>query len=185
MNQSTWHRVKEIFADASERPERDRDEFVRQAAAGDTEIQDEVFRLLRLDHGAEELLEELKPPRDMIQSAADLHAFYGGEVLAGRYEIRHFIASGGMGDVYEAEDIELGQRIAIKTIRGEFVKQDRLPSMKREVQAARRIEHPNVCRVFDLVQTQRASGAPILFLTMELLEGETLSQQLHREGPMS
>lgn len=185
MNQLSWQRVKEIFADASERPESDRAEFVRQAAAGDAEIQDEVLRLLRLDDGAEELLDELKPPRDMIQSAADLHAFYGGEVLAGRYEVRRFIASGGMGEVYEAEDLELGQRIAIKALRGELVNQDRLIWMKREVQAARRIEHPNVCRVFDLVQAQSANGAAVMFLTMELLEGETLSQKLRRDGPMS
>ena len=53
------------------------------------------------------------------------------------------------------------------------------------MQAARRIQHANVCRVFDLVQAEVARGRSVVFLTMELLEGETLSQMLHREGALT
>jgi len=186
----TWQRVKEIFAEASERPEAERDAFVRQAA-GDGEIEREVLRLLRLSDGAEERLAEVNPQAGMLQSAADQHAFYAGEVLARRYEIRRFIAQGGMGEVYEAEDLEQGHPVAIKTVRGELATQDHVFWLKREVETARRIQHPNVCRVFDLVETQsswdRPPGlsAPIVFLTMELLAGETLAEKLRREGAMS
>src|ERR1017187_10422318 len=90
-----------------------------------------------------------------------------------------------MGEVYEAEDLEQGHAVAIKTVRGELVSQDHVFWLKREVETARRIHHPNVCRVFDLVETQNSAGSPVVFLTMELLAGETLAEKLRREGAMS
>jgi tetratricopeptide (TPR) repeat protein len=185
VNQPSWQRVKDIFADASGRPEPEQTQWVRQAAQGDAEIETEVLRLLRLDDGASERLADLKPPAEMTQYAIEQHAFCSGDVLAARYEIQRFIAFGGMGEVYEAEDQELGQRIAIKALRSELAREDHLLWVKREVQAARRVQHPNVCRVFDLVQTQTPSRDSVVFLTMELLEGETLSEKLRREGPLS
>jgi len=134
---------------------------------------------------ARKRLDELKPPAEMTRYAIEQHAFCSGDVLAGRYEIRRFLAFGGMGEVYEAEDLELGRRIAIKTIRGELAPEDHLHWMKREVQAARRVQHPNVCRVFDVVETQTATRESVVFLTMELLGGETLSEKLRREGPLT
>jgi hypothetical protein len=158
---------------------------VHQAAAGDQAVEREVLRLLHLDAGAEEWLDGLRPPTEVVQSAADLHAFFPGQVLAARYEIQQFLAVGGMGEVYSAHDLQLDQRIAIKVIAGELATADQLSLLKREVQAARRIQHANVCRVFDLVQTEVARGRSAVFLTMELLEGETLSQKLHREGALT
>lgn len=153
---------------------------MHDAAQGDVEIETEVLRLLRLDDGAEERLDGLKPPAEMTRYAIEQHAFCAGDVLAGRYEIRQFLAYGGMGEVYEADDLDGGRRIAIKTIRRELAPGDHLSWMRREVQAARRVEHPNVCKVFDVVET----GSTV-FLTMEMLDGETLSEKLKREGPMT
>ncbi len=180
-----WPRVKEIFAEASELPVDARSVYVHQAAAGDQAVEREVLRLLRLDAGAEEWLDGLRPPAEVVQFAADLHAFFPGQVLAARYEIQQFLAVGGMGEVYSAHDLQLDQRIAIKVIAGELATADQLSLLKREVQAARRIQHANVCRVFDLVRTEVARGRSAVFLTMELLEGETLSQKLHREGALT
>jgi serine/threonine protein kinase len=180
-----WQRVKEIFAEASDLPAGERAAHVHQAAAGDQAVEREVLRLLRLDEGAEEWLAGLRPSTEVVQSAAELHAFFPGQVLAARYEIQQFLAVGGMGEVYSAHDLQLDQRIAIKVIAGELATADQLSLLKREVQAARRIQHANVCRVFDLVQTEVARGRGAVFLTMELLEGETLSQKLHREGALT
>src|SRR5262245_17224341 len=94
--------------------------------------------------------------------------FSTGEVLAGRYRVESFIARGGMGEVYRAHDLELGQDVALKTLTGERASDMRaVERMRREVQLARRIAHPNVCRVFDLGFHARAGGA-VRFLTMEL-----------------
>ena len=117
-------------------------------------------------------------------------AFAPGQVLADRYRIVRFIAQGGMGEVYEAEDRELGERVALKTIRPEVAGQEgTLERFKREVQLARKVTHPNVCRLFDL-GVHRIGGPDgetieVRYLTMELLEGETLAQRIKRVGRMS
>jgi tetratricopeptide (TPR) repeat protein len=180
-----WPRVKEIFAEASDLPVDERPAYVHQTAAGDQAVEREVLRLLHLDAGAEEWLEGLRPPTEVVQSASDLHSFFPGQVLAARYEIQQFLAVGGMGEVYSAHDLQLDQRIAIKVLAGELATADQVSLLKREVQAARRIQHANVCRVFDLVRTEVARGRSAVFLTMELLEGETLSEKLRREGALT
>lgn len=119
-----------------------------------------------------------------------------GEILAGRYRIDGFLGRGAVGEVYEAFDRELGDAVAIKILRPEIARDDRaLQRFKREIQLARRVTHPNVCRAFDLVHHtahvttrtgEEAPGEPPdqVFLTMELLRGETLEQLLARQGRM-
>ncbi len=111
-----------------------------------------------------------------------------GEVLAGRYRIVGFLGRGAVGEVYEAFDQELDEAIAIKVLRPEIARDERvLQRFKREIQLGRRVTHPNVCRVFDLVYHSPAPDAPPdkVLLTMELLRGETLEQLLARQGRMS
>jgi eukaryotic-like serine/threonine-protein kinase len=74
--------------------------------------------------------------------------------------------------VYEVEDLELGESVALKTIRPEIVHDPSVVSrFKREIQYAKRITHPNVCRIYDL-GSHREGTTEIIFLTMELLHGE-------------
>src|SRR5262245_6425354 len=109
-----------------------------------------------------------------------------GKVLASRYRIVSFLGLGAVGEVYEAEDLELGERIALKILRPEIAGDERvLQRFKREIQLSRRVTHPNVCRVFDLVKPEGPPGDAGAFLTMELLRGETLEQRLARDGRMS
>ncbi len=107
-----------------------------------------------------------------------------GEVVAGRYAVVRYIARGGMGEVYEAEDLELRERVALKTIRGEVEDPSAEDQFKREILLARKVTHPNVCRIFDVGFHQRADGERVVFLTMELLAGETLFERIRREGPL-
>lgn len=113
--------------------------------------------------------------------------FSPGELVADRYRIVRFIGQGGMGEVYEADDLELRQRLALKTVRPEIARdQQAIERFKREIRIARKVTHPNVCRIFDLDHHRRApSGHEITFLTMELLPGETLAERLRRTGRMS
>jgi tetratricopeptide (TPR) repeat protein/TolB-like protein len=102
--------------------------------------------------------------------------FSPGDVLASRFRIVRFIAQGGMGEVYEAEDSELGGRVALKTIRSGIAEDSgSIDRFKREVQLARQVTHGNVCRIYDVFR-----HAGITFLTMELLHGETLADRLAR-----
>ena len=98
-----------------------------------------------------------------------------------------------MGEVYEANDSKLDARIALKVIAPEIASDQRaLARFKREIQLARKVTHPNVCRIFDIGSQQDqiyeqdgSSTSELTFLTMEFLDGETLAQRLEREGPIS
>ena len=107
-------------------------------------------------------------------------AFVPETSIAGRYRVVRFIARGGMGEVYEVEDLVLRDRVALKTVRSEVAGDGMaVERFKREIQLARKVTHPNVCRIFDISPRQP------FFLTMELLAGETLAERLRRTGPLS
>ena len=143
---------------------------------------------------------KLSPSDDMASTAPDAPGtaerssppgmLNTGQILADRYKILRFIGKGGMGEVYEAEDQELRDRIALKTIRPEIATHEgAVERFRREIQLARKVTHPNVCRIFDLVHHRTTAGGTgegaTIFLTMELLAGETLSQRLRRTGHMT
>ncbi|HEX7147850.1 MAG TPA: RodZ domain-containing protein [Actinomycetota bacterium] len=97
----------------------------------------------------------------------------------GRYRLVRRIATGGMGEVWQADDTVLGRRVALKVLVEELAADDRATRrFVREARATARLAHPNVARVFDF---GRDGGAP--FLVMELLEGETLAARL-ASGPL-
>ncbi|HYN18776.1 MAG TPA: serine/threonine-protein kinase, partial [Actinomycetes bacterium] len=96
----------------------------------------------------------------------------------GRYRLVRRIATGGMGEVWQADDTVLGRRVALKVLVEELAADDHATRrFVREARATARLAHPNVARVFDF---GRDGGAP--FLVMELLEGETLAARL-ASGP--
>ncbi|MEM8998167.1 MAG: serine/threonine-protein kinase, partial [Acidobacteriota bacterium] len=109
-----------------------------------------------------------------------------GAVLEDRYRIIRFIAAGGVGEVYEAHDGVLDQRVALKTIRrSRAADGEATERLKREIQLARQVTHPNVCRLYELGQYPTPDGRKLLFLTMELLEGESLWEYCEEKGRLS
>ena len=107
------------------------------------------------------------------------------QLVADRFRIVRFVASGGMGEVYEAEDLELHERVALKTIRPEIAQDERaIARFKREAFLARQVTHPNICRIFDLFVHRPSASPGITFVSMQLLEGPTLAERLRRE-PMT
>lgn len=102
-----------------------------------------------------------------------------GRVLAGRYEILAKLGHGGMGAVFRAHDRELGEDVALKVILPERIRDAGvLDRFRREVKLARKIAHPNVCRVFDV-----GEEGTTRFLTMEFIEGKSL-RELIAKGPL-
>jgi len=119
------------------------------------------------------------------------NTFAAAELVAERYRVVRLVARGGMGEVYEVEDQWLHQTVALKTLLAAVTDDDAaLARLKGEVLLARRIAHPNVCRVFDFGFTEKQRGPNglvaerIPFLTMEFLEGETLAAHIRRVGPL-
>ncbi len=111
-------------------------------------------------------------------STVDYGRFPPGEIIEGRYRVIGLLGRGGMGEVYRADDLRLGQPVALKFL-PETLSHDpvRLAQFHNEVRTARQVSHPNVCRVYDIGD---ASGH--LFLTMEYVDGEDLSSLLRRIG---
>jgi serine/threonine-protein kinase len=93
-----------------------------------------------------------------------------GSLVSGRYRIVRWLGGGGMGRVYEALDVELGEKIALKMLRG-GLSDDAVERFRREVRLTRRIQHRNVARMFDIGDHGGAR-----FLTMELVMGEPLTR---------
>ena len=111
--------------------------------------------------------------------------FQPGEVLLGRFRITRLLGKGGMGQVFEAEDLQLG-RIALKTIRPDIANSPQaFDRFRREVQLARKVSGPQVCRIHELfVLPASDQTAATAFLTMEYLDGVTLAGRLERSGPL-
>src|SRR5882762_5288278 len=104
--------------------------------------------------------------------------FLPGRLLAGRYRIITLLGKGGMGEVYRADDLTLGQPVALKFL-PDRAGQDQglLERFRNEVRIARRVSHPNVCRVYDVGEVDGHT-----FFTMEYVDGEDLASLLRRIG---
>ncbi len=117
-------------------------------------------------------------PAGSSSSTLDEGRFLPGTLLAGRYRVVALLGRGGMGEVYRANDLKLGQPVALKflpeaTARNETV----LARFYNEIRIARQVSHPNVCRVYDLGEVE---GQP--YLSMEYVDGEDLGSLLRRIG---
>lgn len=181
-----WRKLSEIFNAARELDPAARDEFIGRECAGDEQMRAEVMRWLEEDAKGSGFLD--RPVwGDRTESLPAAVALSSGEIVSGRYRIVRFIARGGMGEVYEAEDLELKGRVALKTLLPEIAADPRMIArFKQEIQLSRQIAHPNVCKVFDVDRHPPGSSpSQIVLLSMEYLAGETLAQELERAGRMS
>ena len=99
----------------------------------------------------------------------DQARFIPGVVLAQRYRIVGLLGRGGMGEVYRADDLKLGQSVALKFLPPEAERdRGRLDRFLNEVKVALKVTHPNVCRVYDIGETQGWH-----YISMEYVDGET------------
>ena len=104
--------------------------------------------------------------------------FLPGRLILGRYRIIALLGKGGMGEVYRADDLTLGQGVAMKFLPEEATRDEGMRErFRNEVRTARRISHPNVCRVYDVGDVDGQT-----FFTMEYVDGEDLGSLLRRIG---
>jgi eukaryotic-like serine/threonine-protein kinase len=149
------------------RPADERDRFLQSTCAHDLELYRQARNYVEWETRMQGFL------LDPLFSVSDVeHPFHPGDILEGRFRIVREIAQGGMGVVYEAYDQKLERRIALKCSKAGFANR-----LSPEVRHATEITHPNVCKMFEIHSTLTADGS-IDFVTMEFLEGETLTERL-------
>jgi serine/threonine protein kinase/tetratricopeptide (TPR) repeat protein len=167
--------LMELVDAALEQPSEGRASYLRSACGDDAVLRAEVEERVQWEQRMGGFL------RDAVINAVEFldGSFECGEYVAGRYRILREVGRGGMGVVYEAFDERLERHIAIKAARPGYG--HRLPP---EARAACQVAHFNVCKVHDLHSTQTEFG-DVDFLTMEFIDGETLSARVRRAGPLT
>jgi hypothetical protein len=204
MNAERHQQVKQVFLVACEMDPKRVAVFLDEACAGDAEIRQEVESLLihhlstTILHGGRGGTEPAPSPLEftlqraggaepaplappIAGSIAQSGRFPPGTLLAGRYRILGPLGRGGMGEVYRADDLKLGQAVALKFL--PLAKASNpawLRGLENEVRLSRRVSHPNVVRIHDLCE---ADG--LAFISMEYVDGEDLSTLLGRVGRLA
>ena len=115
----------------------------------------------------------------MVRSMAPTGMLAVGQTFANRYEVKSVLGMGGMGVVYRALDRELGEPVAIKTLKGDAMASDPtlLQRFKDEIRLARKITHRNVVRTYDLGEVEG-----MYYITMEFVEGQSLKHLIQSRG---
>ena len=132
-----------------------------------------------LDDGATRRFDARRTPTQSYDSIDDAR-FVPGTILSQRYRIVGLLGKGGMGEVYRADDLKLGQPVALKFLPDNLLSDGAaLARFHREVRVARQVSHKNVCRVYDIGETNGRH-----FLSMEYIKGEELSSLLRRIGSL-
>ncbi len=174
MTPERWQQIKYLFNSALERPLSERSVFLSEACGGDVALRSEVESLLSSDNEAEQFIEA-----PAYEVAAGLlvnnSAIAAGRTL-GSYRIISVLGKGGMGEVYLAEDVRLGRKVALKLLPSSFTNDsERLRRFEREARAASALNHPNILTIYEV-----GSADGRQFIATEYVEGETLRQrQVH------
>jgi len=162
-----------IISQAWRKSPTEREPFLRSECETDSDLYQEIAETLQWETRMGSFLQQ-----PLVALTVVGRPFRAGEVIDGRFEIVRTVGEGGMGVVYEAIDRKRNLRIAIKSAKPGF---QRL--LSPELEGALKVRHPNVCLV-NQIHTTKTDAGEVDFLSMEFLEGETLSAHLERKGKL-
>jgi serine/threonine protein kinase len=172
--ENNWQRVRAIFDDARQIPLEDRAAFLRAECGGDEALHREVESLLESLDSADLFLETPAVVEVAENSLSDQRLSRGDMLL--HYEILDLLGSGGMGEVYLAQDTRLNRKVAIKILQASFVPDEHASRrLLREARAAANLEHPNICHIYEISESDGHS-----FIVMQYLVGTTLAEMMSR-----
>jgi serine/threonine protein kinase/Flp pilus assembly protein TadD len=172
MSENNDELVMSLVESALERSPEELEPYLQSVCGGNPDLYQDVRKRVEWEQRMGHFLRDPLIPSEIMNPRLE-----PGTRLADRFRIVRELGSGGMGVVYEAVDEKLNRRIAVKCAKAGFWA--RLPP---EARSAREVSHYNVCKVHD-VHTALTPWGDLEFLTMELIEGETLAEILKRSGP--
>ena len=166
MTPERWQQIRDVLEKALELAPSERSAFLNSACSSDQSLRQEVETFLASENDV----------RSGFLQSSTLRGTLSSGRRVGDYEVKSLLGSGGMGEVYRARDSRLGRDVAIKVLPSFLsADSDRLRRFKQEARAAAALNHPNILAVH---QMGTYEGAP--YLVSELLEGETLREQVKR-----
>src|SRR5262249_12671222 len=176
MTPDRWQHVRELLADAIDCPIPQRQALLDARCTGDSSLRQEVESLLIAHEGAgvlDYLAPLVKPPDPQMPTPA---AEWSGRRTAQDF-VKDSVGSGGMGVVYKAQEERLGRQVALKFLPPHLsADADAKSRFTAEARAAAALDHPNVCTIYEIGETEDGQ----LFMAMPLYEGETLEARLTR-----
>jgi serine/threonine protein kinase len=173
MQPDRWQQVEELYHAALERPLESRAEFLRAACGEDEDLYREVESLLGFNSQAENFIEQ-----PALEVAANAVAADHAESVIGKrignYQILSLLGQGGMGEVYLAQDLKLGRKVALKFLPSYSAgNRDRLRRFEQEARAASALNHPNIVTIHEIGESDGHR-----FIATEFIEGETLRRRM-------
>jgi tetratricopeptide (TPR) repeat protein len=178
MDSERWKRIDNLLHAALERPPADREEFLRQACAGDEALEREVWSLVASDEQAGSFLDSPAPAAELLELDESTVTHLAGQTLS-HYKILEMLGAGGMGVVYKAFDTKLNRMVALKFLPPHLRHNDELKRrLKEEARAASTLDHPNIVVIHDI---DEAPGGD-LFIAMAFHEGVTLRARIAAEN---
>lgn len=171
MTPERWQQIKVLLESALERDPLERNAFLNEACAGDTALRSEVEALIDSNARAGDFIES--PAFEvMAESLTESDLVPGYRI--GSYQIIRRLGSGGMGDIYLAEDTRLGRKIVLKALPTHFTSDaERVRRFQLEARAASALSHPNIITIYEIGQIDQ-----LHYIAIEFIDGETLRQHM-------
>jgi serine/threonine protein kinase len=173
MNPERWNQITGIFQAAIERDASTRALFVAEKCGGDSELKQEVEKMLAAHDDAGSFIES-SAGETAAQMIDESNVLENGKRLA-HYRIVRQLGAGGMGEVYLAEDTKLGRQVALKILPAQaLMNRDNLRRFEQEARSASRLNHANIAHIYEIGET-----GGLHFIAMEYVEGESLADKIN------